>query len=128
MQKYQTPTRKRVESGPSFQKKRSDKKKKLLRLFLARARVLVFCFLGVICHRALDIAGETFSLAGVGFEYLAFSFVVSIFLFLWLERREVPGSLSAKKKTEILRRLAFNAWVAGFNVQVFVAKLEEVVQ
>jgi hypothetical protein len=82
-----------------------------------KLRVYVFCLVGVIAHRALDIAGESINLDLLSVGYIAFSLVMSILLTSWLEKREIPVKLSRKKAIEILRRMGFNAFMLGFNFQ-----------
>jgi hypothetical protein len=82
-------TRKKGDLGPSTSAKRKKKRRESWVYFLERLKVLGFCFLGVLGHRVLDIAGE------------------QLVLTAWLERREIPAGISRKKAIAILRRMAF---------------------
>ena len=106
-------------------KQRKERKEKWAYL-RSRARVYVFCIVGALAHRGLDVAGETLNWEAVSLDYVGFAVAISIPLTLWLERREIPAELPRKKAVKILGRMGFNAFLLGFFLQESLLKFKEV--
>ena len=102
--------------GPSKLSKQKKERREKWAYLRTRARVYVFCIVGAIAHRGLDLAGEAIDLAALSLNYVGFAVAISIPLTLWLERREIPADLPRIKAIKILRRMGFNAFLLDFGL------------
>lgn len=121
--KMQPVTHKKAQLGMSVAAKQKKEKREKWGYLKERARVYAFCLVGVLGHRALDVAGETINFRSLSLDYAAFAVLMAVLLTLWLERREIPANMPRKKATGILRRMAFNAGILGFTFQEAVTEI-----
>jgi hypothetical protein len=86
------------------------------------------CFIGAICYKGLDVAGQQLNLAALSLGYVGFAVGISLIITLVVDNDPIPASASREQRTKIIRRVSKNAILMGFFWQTVLSKFQELVK
>lgn len=84
----------------------------------------VFCFVGVLVLKVLDLVGERLTFANLSLGYVGFAIVIALLFTVLTDSEPIPPTVSADKRRKILQRVARNALMAGLGWQAIFEKVQ----
>ena len=91
-------------------------------------RQFVFCLLGVLMYKALDITGERLNFDGFDAMFLGFAVAIALIITLVVDNDPIPKDITAQDRTKILRRISKQAILMGFFWQTVLSKLQDAIE
>jgi len=91
-------------------------------------RQFVYCLLGVLAYKALDLTGEKLDLSGVSIAFVGFAVAIALMFTIFTDNEPIPETLSPEKRIKILRRIAKQSLLMGFFWQTVLSKLQSLIE
>jgi hypothetical protein len=91
-------------------------------------RQFIFCLVGVLLYKCLDIANEALNFSAVSITFIGFAVAIALIITVAVDNDPIPKDSTPETRTKILRRISKNAVLMGFFWQTVLSKLQDAIQ